>query len=304
MPLHDRPIQPSKRASVCDRVFGATVTALFWLISVLAYAGTRAWRCHKRVMMGVLAISGALLATQTAPGGIADATAPHPPTHAAREECLSLHGTIQYGGPSWWYWNLSYATDDYACYNLAFLAVDGSGPYFTTADFKADGSLGLLGTPPPNRISCIAFRKSFPASESGNGQYHGEPTQWVWQAGLCTYAGSLSSFLAAQAGAGGASSSAGTVSSAGREECIALHGTIEASYGTNGECDNIQYVGSDGGIYYVTQPFTQTGALGVVHAYGAAGKPQCERITQDAAGQPIHGQWVYQAQICTADYVS
>jgi len=209
---------------------------------------------------------------------------------------------VDYGEDKWYVLGPTFFD---RCYQLAYLASDGSGPYYADVDFNSDGSLGLLGAPPlaNARAECIAFRKSFPASENGNGQYHGEPTQWAWQAGLCTYPGSLSAFLAAQAGAGGTSSSAGTVNSAGRQECLALHVTVEASYGDSGECDNMEYVGSDGGIHYATQSFTPTGALGVVHAYDAAGNAQCERITQDAAGQPIHGQWVYQAQLCTAEYI-
>jgi hypothetical protein len=188
---------------------------------------------------------------------------------------------------------------------MAYIGNDGSGPYYVNQDFSASGALGIVNAPiAATRTDCVAFRKSFPASENGNGQYNGEPTQWVWQAQLCTYPGSLSSFLAAKARAGGASSSGGTVSSAGREECLALHGTIEAGDGDNGQCVNIRYVGYDSAIYFTTQSFTPTGALGVVHAFGAAGKALCGRITQDSVGQPIHGQWVYQAQLCTEDYIA
>ncbi len=227
------------------------------------------------------------------PAGRSGCRVPTPPNHYAREECLSLHGSVNYGqvltmleGYMW----------EDNCHAFIYIGSDG-GQYRDTFNFTSTGGGGTLSiTGAATESECIAFRKTSPA------QPYGEPTQWVWQAQLCTAGGTSG---------GGTTSGAGSKSvpptHAAREECLSLdldyttaiapnEGTLP---GGDGYICNFEYIDSsnDGANDY-TVIFNSNGSIGnggLIVIAGAATESECTAFR--GPGNPT--QWIWQAQLCT-----
>jgi hypothetical protein len=223
---------------------------------------------------------------------------PPRPNHYAVEECLSLHGSVNYGEV--FTILQGYVFED-NCFAFIYIGNDG-GQYRGTFNFTSTGSGGTLSmTGAATESECIAFRKSSPA------QPYGEPTQWVWQAQLCTAGGTSG---------GGKISGAGSKSvlptHAAREECLSLKGNglgvIPDSEATNQYDQNItggdgyacdfEYVDNSDEAQSDAVGFNSDGSIGdgglIVEA-DAATESECAEFR--GPGNPT--QWVWQAQLCT-----
>jgi hypothetical protein len=260
-------------------------------------------------MKKIFFAAAVLLAAVAVPASPASATVPVsclvstvkgciPPTrpdHYAVEECLSLHGGVNYGEV--FTILQGYVFED-NCFSFIYIGSDG-GQYRDTFNFTSTGGGGTLSIAgAATESECIAFRKTSPAQPTG------EPTQWVWQAGLCTAGGTSG---------GGKTSGAGSKSvpptHAATEECLSLKGTIGPdSSATNQHDQNITggddyacsftYVDNGDEEEYDAVGFNLDGSIGnggLIVETDAATESECVEFR--APGNPT--QWVWQAGLCT-----
>lgn len=198
---------------------------------------------------------------------------PPRPDHYAVEECLSLHGYVNYG-------ELLTVLSGYVfeddCYDFAYIGHDGA-VYHDTFNFTASGGGGVL----------VVYGEASQAQCASFGD------QWVWQAKLCTYK------------SGGSTPPPPLVTAAARTECLSLHGTVASD-----NCSHFIYFDSYGDRQTSSFEFNINGfapdLLSPLITSSPATKAQCVAFrTNDPVlnnGISQHGeptQWVWQAGLCT-----